>query len=216
MLLLFFSSPSFAEDGYRLWLRYDKINNTTLLQHYRSKISSIHILGNSPTLRAAKHEMLQGLHGLLDKSIKEESEISNGPVLVGTKSSPGILAISPNIEYNSLGDEGFSIQTIRLTEKNITLISGNTDIAAYKYNEGVQSVQWMQATWSELSGLIDKERHKQVKMLLIIQEKEAIWWRDECLSYFQTFSKKPIPKNYEQPAHPLNIIRLCDFLFHRE
>jgi alpha-glucuronidase len=83
----------------------------------------------------------------------------------------------------------------------------------YKYNQGVDSVRWMQKTWDDLNGLIDKERHKQVKMLLAIQEKEAVWWRDACLSYFQTFSKMPIPANYEQPKHPLDYYKNLRFPF---
>ena len=83
----------------------------------------------------------------------------------------------------------------------------------YKYNLGVDSVRWMQKTWNSLEGLIDKERHQQVKMLLTIQEKEAVWWRDACLSYFQTFSKMPIPTNYEQPAFALDHYKSLRFQF---
>lgn len=93
--------------------------------------------------------------------------------------------------------------------------SGRTlwDELCYKYNLGVDSVRWMQKTWSGLNGLIDKERFDQVKMLLSIQEKEAVWWRDACLSYFQTFSKKPIPSQYEQPLHTLNYYKSLRFPF---
>jgi alpha-glucuronidase len=33
---------------------------------------------------------------------------------------------------------------------------------------------------------------------------EAVWWRDACLTYFQTFSGMPIPEGYEPPAHDLD------------
>lgn len=83
----------------------------------------------------------------------------------------------------------------------------------YKYNIGVDSVRKMQKIWSSLDGLIDKERFEQVKMLLNIQEKESVWWRDACLSYFQTFSKMPIPSNYEQPTHSLEYYKSLKFPF---
>jgi len=38
---------------------------------------------------------------------------------------------------------------------------------------------------------------------LAIQERDAIWWRDSCLLYFQTFSKQPLPKGVEQPQKSL-------------
>jgi alpha-glucuronidase len=28
---------------------------------------------------------------------------------------------------------------------------------------------------------------------LVIQERDAIWWRDAVLLYFQTFAKRPLP-----------------------
>ena len=63
---------SFAEDGYRLWLRYDKIDNGNLLQQYRSRISGIVVNGSSPTLTVAKNELLNGLEGLLDKRSRHQ------------------------------------------------------------------------------------------------------------------------------------------------
>jgi alpha-glucuronidase len=83
----------------------------------------------------------------------------------------------------------------------------------YKYNLGVDSVRWMQKTWNSLNGLVDEERFRQVKMLLSIQEKEAVWWRNSCLLYFQTFSKMPIPSNYEQPDHSLEYYKSMRFPF---
>ncbi|MBV9880088.1 MAG: hypothetical protein JO180_06300 [Gemmatirosa sp.] len=83
--------------------------------------------------------------------------------------------------------------------------SGRTlwDELAYKYNEGVDSVRSMQKQWDALDGKIDAERFGKVKDYLAIQEREAEWWRNASLSYFQSFSKRPIPAQYEQPPHPL-------------
>ena len=98
---------------------------------------------------------------------------------------------------------------------NHKMKSGRTlwEELCYKYNLGVDSVRWMQKTWEGLNGLIDKERFDQTKMLLSIQEKEAVWWRDACLSYFRTFSKMPIPAQYEQPLHSLDYYKSLRFPF---
>jgi alpha-glucuronidase len=74
----------------------------------------------------------------------------------------------------------------------------------YKYNQGVAQVRQMQATWNSLADFVDPARFEHVRSLLAIQEKEARWWRDACLLYFQTFSKLPIPSEYEQPAQSLD------------
>ena len=96
---------------------------------------------------------------------------------------------------------------------NYKMKSGKTLWAelCYKYNTGVDSVRWMQDTWDGLRNYIDEERFEQVKMLLAIQEKEAVWWRNACLLYFQTFSKMPIPSNYEKPDHDLDYYKALRF-----
>ncbi len=83
----------------------------------------------------------------------------------------------------------------------------------YKYNTGVDSVRWMQQTWSRQKNKVDGERYRQVAMLLNIQEDEAEWWRDACLLYFQTFSKMPVPANYEKPDHSLEYYKSLQFPF---
>ncbi|HEU5291126.1 MAG TPA: alpha-glucuronidase family glycosyl hydrolase [Cyclobacteriaceae bacterium] len=78
------------------------------------------------------------------------------------------------------------------------------DALCYSYYNGADSVVWMQKTWNSLEGKIDPDRFKQVKMLLNIQHDEAVWWRDACVLYFQTFSKRPIPSGLEKPLNTLD------------
>ncbi|MBI1342218.1 MAG: alpha-glucuronidase [Terrimonas sp.] len=94
-----------------------------------------------------------------------------------------------------------------------TMHSGRTlwDELCFKYQEGVDSVRSMQKIWKELKGKVDRERFNQVNMLLAIQEKEAVWWRDACLSYFQTFSRQPIPEPLEKPKHTLAYYQSLSF-----
>ncbi|MGN0920841.1 MAG: alpha-glucuronidase family glycosyl hydrolase [Cellvibrio sp.] len=73
----------------------------------------------------------------------------------------------------------------------------------HKYSEGVDQVREMRRVWDAQEGKIDQERFLEVKALLAVQEFEAIRWRDSCLLYFQTYSKRPIPAEYDQPKHTL-------------
>jgi alpha-glucuronidase len=73
----------------------------------------------------------------------------------------------------------------------------------YQYNLGVDGVREMRKNWDKLAGRIDDERFLHVQALLKIQEQEAVWWRNACLLYFQTFSKMPIPPEYEKPDKTL-------------
>jgi alpha-glucuronidase len=83
----------------------------------------------------------------------------------------------------------------------------------YKYNTGVDSVRSFIKQWNGLKSHIDEDRFKQVQQLLEIQLKDAIWWRNACLLYFQTFSKMPIPSNYEQPDKSLEYYKNIRILF---
>jgi len=81
----------------------------------------------------------------------------------------------------------------------------------YKYQNGYDSAKWMRQEWEKLKGLIDDERYNHVLMLLKIQEKEAKWWKDACLSYFQTFSKRPYPQGVEPPEKDLEYYKSLKF-----
>lgn len=85
------------------------------------------------------------------------------------------------------------------------LRSGNTlwEELCYTYYEGVEEMKTMKSKWESLRGKVDRQRFDEVNMLLTIQVKEAIWWRNSCLLYFQTFSKMPIPADLEQPDKDL-------------
>jgi len=87
--------------------------------------------------------------------------------------------------------------------------SGRTlwDELAHRYDSGVRTVQWMRETWETLDGRIDDRRFRRGRAFLEIQMKEAEWWRDASLRYFQTFSQMPIPASVPQPAHPLSFYR---------
>jgi alpha-glucuronidase len=94
-----------------------------------------------------------------------------------------------------------------------TLSSGNTlwDELCLEYQLGVNSVRKMQENWQSIKGKIDSERHTEVSELLLIQEKEAVWWRNACLLYFQTFSKMPLPPGVEAPDQTLQYYQQLEF-----
>ncbi|SNR29992.1 alpha-glucuronidase family glycosyl hydrolase [Flavobacterium sp. ov086] len=84
---------------------------------------------------------------------------------------------------------------------------------ALKYQEGVNQVQEMQNTWNKTEKYVDSERFKEVQMLLEIQYKEAKWWRDACLLYFQQYSGKELPVGVEKPTQTLEYFKSLKFPF---
>ena len=77
------------------------------------------------------------------------------------------------------------------------------DELALHYQRGVDWIRTTRKEWDALAGVIDPERHAAVATKLAIQERDAIWWRDAVLLYFQTFSKRPLPAGVEKPAKTL-------------
>ncbi|PTN10666.1 alpha-glucuronidase family glycosyl hydrolase [Mangrovibacterium marinum] len=93
------------------------------------------------------------------------------------------------------------------------LHNGNTlwDELCYKYSSGVDRVKVFQKIWDRMEGKVDAQRFKEVQAKLAIQATEAIWWRDACLLYFQTFSGKPIPEELDRPVHVLEKLKMLKF-----
>lgn len=81
------------------------------------------------------------------------------------------------------------------------------DELCYKYDSGVQQVRNFQKTWDQMAPYIDKERFNDIQSKLGIQSQDAVWWKDACLLYFQTFSKRPIPSDIESPIHKLEDLK---------
>lgn len=82
-----------------------------------------------------------------------------------------------------------------------------------KYQQGVDQVGDMIKTWEDMKPFVDEYRHNQVSMLLGIQLKEAKWWRDACMLYFQTYSKMDFPKEMEKPENTLEHYKSLQFPF---
>ncbi|WP_281352858.1 alpha-glucuronidase family glycosyl hydrolase [Pseudoxanthomonas sacheonensis] len=85
------------------------------------------------------------------------------------------------------------------------------DELAYRYERGVDYVRTMRNTWDGLEPYVDAERYAQVAAFLGIQEREAQWWRDASIAYFQTFSERPLPPGIAPPAHSLDYYKSLDF-----
>ena len=84
--------------------------------------------------------------------------------------------------------------------------SGRTfwDELCHKYDDGVHQARQFLAVWDAMKPYVDCQRFCDVQRRLRIQARDAEWWRDACLLYFQTFSKRPIPQDMEHPVHNLD------------
>lgn len=127
-LLLLFCGNLLAEDGYRLWLRYDKISDPQFLASYKAQVSAIIPFGDSETMKASEEELIRGISGLLGVNVGVRNDItSDGGLVIGKASAiPGIGALHLSERLALCKDEGFLIITCRLKGHKVTLITGNT------------------------------------------------------------------------------------------
>jgi alpha-glucuronidase len=80
-----------------------------------------------------------------------------------------------------------------------------------RYDSGVQAVAAIQAAWLRLAGQVDAERHAEVAAMLGVQLREANWWRDASLAYWQSISGRPLPAGTRPPAATLEYYRSLQF-----
>ncbi len=120
-----------AEDGYRLWLRYDRLPEQSI-NAYQPRLASIVVPNGSATLDAIRRELLDGFSGLLGHPVPVATDVDrDGAVVVGTpKSSPIIAGLGWGPKLAPLGSEGFRIQSVRLGGHTITVIASNGEIGA--------------------------------------------------------------------------------------
>ena len=81
------------------------------------------------------------------------------------------------------------------------------DELCYRYDSGVQQVREYQKVWGKLENQIDPQRFAEVQSKLRIQARDAVWWKDAILLYFQTYSDMPIPYEIERPVHELDDLK---------
>jgi alpha-glucuronidase len=129
-LLLLFCGRSYGESGYRLWLRYDKVKDLSLLENYQSMAKQLVFPGKSAVLNSARQELQLGIKGLLGQDLNAAVHPTlSGALIVGTPASAkviGSLPLAKNLK--ALGKEGFLIQSVLIKGKPATVIAANSDI----------------------------------------------------------------------------------------
>jgi alpha-glucuronidase len=129
IISLFLIATLKAEDGYRLWLRYDPISDQQLLESYNKLIKGMMIEGSSPAMLVAEDEIKSGLKIMLGKEIPEVSSIKmHGIIIAGTPENSKIIAsLGLKDKLSDLGNEGYMITSAKYRNKSLIVIAANKD-----------------------------------------------------------------------------------------
>lgn len=82
-----------------------------------------------------------------------------------------------------------------------------------RYDLGVAGSRLLRRRWAATESFIDALRYEDVNAFLAIQEREAIWWRDACLAYFQSVAGLPFPAGTRLPSATLDEYKSKRFPF---
>jgi alpha-glucuronidase len=79
------------------------------------------------------------------------------------------------------------------------------------YDRGVATVGEMREQWASLERFVDPERFDKTRHFLEVQAREARWWRDACIAYFQAVSGRPLPDGVRPPERSLEYYESLEF-----
>jgi len=90
-----------------------------------------------------------------------------------------------------------------------TLKSGDTmwNTLCRHYESGLDAVKRYQSVWNSVEPYVDNALYRDVSRRLVAQVRDARWWKDACLLYFQQYSNMPFPKDVEAPEHTLDAMK---------
>jgi alpha-glucuronidase len=130
LVCLVFFATSRADDGYRLWMRYDALPEQSAAP-YRARIRSIVVTENSRTFDAIREELRSGIDGLLNTKIPSDDRPGEGALIVGTpKNSALISRMNLGSQLSALGNEGFIIRSSKINNRQTTVIASSGEIGA--------------------------------------------------------------------------------------
>jgi alpha-glucuronidase len=130
IIVILFLQPLTADDGYRLWLKYDRLSDNDMSDSYRELLTKTYIPQRSPVSEVITNELNNAISGLLGKRLTYSNNIKDGNMLVVAVKDklPSSLSDLIKNDTESLNDEGYLIKSLQLDEQSFTVITANTDI----------------------------------------------------------------------------------------
>ncbi|MBD3586413.1 alpha-glucuronidase [Salinimonas sp. HHU 13199] len=117
-----------GEDGYRLWLKYDPINDDDLKATYAKQVSSFYLSGDSDTMKVIGEELIFALNGMLAQAKQVNASQAGLIVAAGDKASA--LAARHKLDLKAAGDEGYLVYQVKHGNAEKVMILANTEVGA--------------------------------------------------------------------------------------
>lgn len=116
-----------AETGYEAWLRYPALDETAA-RTYRSTLPAAAVcLGGSPVIRAACDELLRGIRGMLERTLRLETQPpAESAIVLGTLSE--LRRWVPEVKLSGkLADDTFWLKSMSLGTRSYLVVTADND-----------------------------------------------------------------------------------------
>jgi len=126
--LILLCSSLQADDGHELWLKYNKIADTTKAALYKQAVHPFYISGSNPNVNIIRQELVKAFNGFFAKDIARASDPTCARLIV---TKPGDVNILPSVVTQKLDmctSEGFIIISTTIRDSDKIFICSKTDI----------------------------------------------------------------------------------------
>lgn len=127
----------------------------------------------------------------------------------GVRYGSGNTRLYPDAMYNKYNNVETCPEQLLLWFHHVAwdhrMHNGETmwDALCHTYDQGVREANAFAETWRKMKPYVEESRWQQQMINFDRQAKDAQWWRDACLLYFQQFSKMPLPIDCPAPQYNL-------------
>jgi alpha-glucuronidase len=125
--MLALAGPLFAETGYNAWLRYERIQDSNVLELYSGLPASVVVLESSPVLKSAQSEVLRAVHGMLGRTERVETAVpEESCILLATLAEARRVLRDPSLPAE-LPEDGFFLKTTAVRGHDVLLVTASND-----------------------------------------------------------------------------------------
>ena len=119
--------PARGETGYEAWLRYAPLGETAARPYYTALPAAAVAFGDSPVIQSAREELLRGIRGMLERTLRLEPHLpKESAVVLGTLAELRRSAPELNL-VGDLPEDAFWLKTVTVSGRTYLAITASND-----------------------------------------------------------------------------------------
>ena len=140
-ILIFHLLPVRAEDGSRLWLRYEPVDEP-VRSSLMEGVANIYLSGNHPSLQLASDELSRAMEGFTGKKLAVVKQVAKNSVMLVVAGSREARRAGIQQELEGMHRDGFLIRPMVYDRRPVTVIASPNPVGVlYGVFAFVRSIQ---------------------------------------------------------------------------